>query len=87
MSTGTNTVNDYFGWLNQNLGLDIPLLPLKGFPPEAVELWGWNVPGWSPGSPFYKVSVDNAYFIPTAGQGITIGTLSLKVNSPPPAAH
>ncbi|PTT77526.1 hypothetical protein DBR42_25025 [Pelomonas sp. HMWF004] len=87
MNTVTYTVNDYFDWLNQNLGLHIPMLPLTGFPPEAVALWGWTVTGWVPGSPYEQVSVDNSYFIPTAGHGITLGPFTLNVTSPPSAAH
>lgn len=87
MSAPPYTVNDYVGWLNENLGLDIPRLPLPGFPPEAVTLWGWTVSGWCPGAPYKRVHVEHSFLIPTAGQGITVGPFVLNVTSPPPAAH
>lgn len=41
------TVNDFMKFLNDRLGVNIPLLPLKGFPAFLTDLWKAAVRGWT----------------------------------------
>ena len=63
MASPAETVNDVFAWLNNLLGLNIPLLPLKGWPSVMKTLWNYFTGGVPPVTSPSEVPVIPGYHV------------------------
>jgi hypothetical protein len=91
MAPPFNIVNDVFAWLNNLFGLNIPLLPLAGWPSIFKTLWNMFVGGEPPsGSPpevivpphyhvIYEIPVEGGLDILPPGSNLDLENLCIFV--------
>lgn len=79
MKATGNVVNNVMLWLNQNYGLSLPVLPLKGWAQSVVALWQKNVNAMPISGPLPQIIDVEGDWQPLAGSRFTIINIRIEI--------
>jgi hypothetical protein len=87
IASPANTVNTVMQWLNENMGLSLPVLPLFGWPASLYSLWELFILGEVPPGPLpWSIEVEGSWpaiFPQTGSPPLTLNSLTIHVEEKP----